>query len=423
MARITVIGLGYVGLTTAVCFAEMGHEVVGYDNDPARISNLINKELPIFERGLPELLEKVSQANTLKFTSDSIDACNGTEFAFICVPTPQNEDGSANLSYVLGVVEEIKSALPANSVLITKSTVPVGTGSNLQTIVSEFGIRVASNPEFLREGSAIADFFEPDRIVVGADEANVASRVIDLYQNIDAPALSVSISSAELIKHASNTFLAMKLAFINDVAHLCEKVKADVDEVSKGIGMDSRIGEKFLQAGPGWGGSCFPKDTKALASIAKAHGVEIPLISAAIEANNNAHARVVEQIRAFCGGNLNGKTIAVWGIAFKAQTDDTRSSPAVSIIAALANEGAYVRAFDPVASLPTIDGASQSASLLESVSEADTLAILTEWPEFAQVNPASISKLMKSATVFDARRIINREAWEQHFSKVAVIGS
>ena len=293
----------------------------------------------------------------------------------------------------------------------------------LRKTIDRNDIYFASNPEFLREGSALMDFMEPDRIVVGADTPEVAERILALYDNIDAPKVSTSVKSAELIKYAANAYLASRLSFVNDLAALCEQVGADVDDVVSGMGSDSRIGSRFLQPGPGWGGSCFPKDTRALVSVANNNGVSLGVVGAAIQSNDNAFARVVTRVKSLLGYELNGKSIAVWGLAFKANTDDTRDSPSLEIIKRLLSESSKVTAFDPIASAPTWEGLTQVETAVEAATNADALLVLTEWSEFSQVDPKTIANVMSGSVVLDTRRILPVEKWSSEFETFKILGN
>jgi UDPglucose 6-dehydrogenase len=307
-------------------------------------------------------------------------------------------------------------------VIVVKSTVPVGTGEMLRNSIDRKDISFASNPEFLREGSALMDFMEPDRIVVGADTPEVAETILSLYDNIDAPKVSTSVKSAELIKYAANAYLASRLSFVNDLAALCEQVGANVEDVVSGMGSDSRIGSTFLQPGPGWGGSCFPKDTRALVSVAKTHGVSLGIVAAAIESNDNAFSRVVTRLKSLLGDELAGKNIAVWGLAFKANTDDTRDSPSLEIIKRLLSEGSKVIAFDPIASAPDWEGLNQVESASAAASGADALLVVTEWSEFSHEDPKETAKVMKGSVVLDTRRILPVKKWSSEFESFKILG-
>lgn len=411
MAKIAVIGTGYVGLTTSIGMASLNHEVIGYDTNPSKIQSLKSGKLPIHEPGLDEMLADGMSKGNLVFTADLDQALADAEFIFTCVPTPQDEDGSADLSYVIAAAKSIGPRLIPGAVVITKSTVPVGSAQRVEAAVARDDVHVASNPEFLREGSAVFDFKHPDRIVVGARTPEISARVMALYEAIDCPKVLTTQPAAELIKYASNSFLAIKLSFVNDMAALCEAAGADALDVMHGMGLDTRIGNRFLQPGPGWGGSCFPKDTRALQSIAEDFGVQFPLISAANESNDRAHKRVVDKAMTALGGSLVGKQIAVWGMTFKANTDDTRESPAIAVIERLAGRGASVVGFDPLVSELRIDGLRVVTDAVSAAEESDLLIVLTEWPEFSLVDPKSILRVMKSTYIIDTRNILDKEAW------------
>ena len=412
MTKIAVIGTGYVGLTTSIGLASLGHEVIGFDIDANKVDSLNAGILPIHEPGLEEMLAKVLKSKNLIASTDLKMAVKDAGFIFTCVPTPQDEDGSADLSYVISASKAMRDHLMPNAVVITKSTVPVGSAKRVEAAIDRKDVHVASNPEFLREGSAVNDFNFPDRIVVGARSEEIASRVMALYEKIDCPKMLTSQPAAELIKYASNSFLAIKLSFVNDMAALCEAAGADPLEVMHGMGLDTRIGNRFLQPGPGWGGSCFPKDTRALSSIAEDHGVNIPLIAAAIASNETAHKRVVDRVMHALGGSLVGSKIAVLGITFKANTDDIRESPAIAVIERLIGRGAKVQAFDPMVTSLQMEGTIISSSPNEAATNADALLVLTEWPEFGKLVPDSILKVMKNKFVVDTRNILNRNEWE-----------
>ena len=412
MFKVAVIGTGYVGLTTAIGLASLGHEVVGYDIDPSKVEQLKAGILPIYEPGLDQMLTDVLATGKLRATSNLSEALVNAEFVFTCVPTPQDEDGSADLSYVISASKEMKDLLESGAIVVTKSTVPVGSASQVENAIGRADIHVASNPEFLREGAAVIDFKNPDRIVVGARSTEVAQRVMNLYAVIDCSKVLTSQPAAELIKYASNSFLAIKLSYVNDIAALCEAAGADPLEVMHGMGLDSRIGDQFLAPGPGWGGSCFPKDTRALASISAGFGIPIPLIDAAIASNEKAHKRVVDRVMHELGGSLVGKTIAVLGLTFKANTDDTRQSPAIAVIERLIGRGAKVVAFDPLVSTYSLAGLKVVASPVVAASDADALVVLTEWPEFGKLKPAELIAAMRGTCVVDTRNILNKTSWQ-----------
>jgi len=422
MSVIGIIGLGYVGITTAVGMARLGHKVIGYDLNRERVETLSTGKSPIFEVGLEEELKTHLKSGQLVFTEglDQLAAATA-EFFFVCVPTPQDASGAANLSFVLACANDLSRIAPTDSVVVLKSTVPVGSGERVKKALSRQDVWVASNPEFLREGRALQDFMNPDRIVAGATNEDTAMRVLELYKGIDSKKIATSIESAELVKYSTNAYLAMRLSFVNDLAALCERVGADVDDVMKGLGSDSRIGNSFLSPGPGWGGSCFPKDSRALVSVASDFGVDLPLIDAALESNEASLSRVVDTLKDLCDGGLEGKVVAVWGLAFKAGTDDIRDSPAVNIVKRLIDRGAKVQAFDPVALAPNLPGLTQHSTAKDAATDADVLAVLTEWPDFSLVPPEQVASVMKSPVAFDARRILPA-TWKKSMRTMRVLG-
>jgi UDPglucose 6-dehydrogenase len=412
LSKIAVIGTGYVGLTTSIGLASLGHQVVGYDVDPAKVQMLQAGQLPIHEPGLGEILTAGIESGNLQITSVLSEAVSEADFVFTCVPTPQDEDGSADLSYVISASAAMKEFLKPGAVVVTKSTVPVGSAQVVEDAIGRSDVDVASNPEFLREGAAVHDFNHPDRIVVGARSTEVAQKVMDLYSKIDCPKILTSQATAELIKYASNSFLAIKLSYVNDIAALCEAVGADSQEVLHGMGLDTRIGNRFLEPGPGWGGSCFPKDAKALESIASNFGVGLPLITSAIASNEAAHKRVADRVTDALGGSLSGKTIAVLGLTFKANTDDTRESPAIAVIEHLVQGGAKVVAYDPMVTKYELAGLSLADSAVAAASGADALVVLTEWPVFRTVDSAEILQAMTGNVVVDTRRVLDQAKWQ-----------
>ena len=412
MSKIAVIGTGYVGLTTSIGLASLGHKVIGYDLDPAKVEMLQAGQLPIHEPGLGEILTAGIESGNLQITSVLSEAVSEADFVFTCVPTPQDEDGSADLSYVISASAAMKEFLKPGAVVVTKSTVPVGSAQVVEDAIGRSDVDVASNPEFLREGAAVHDFNHPDRIVVGARSTEVAQKVMDLYSKIDCPKILTSQATAELIKYASNSFLAIKLSYVNDIAALCEAVGADSQEVLHGMGLDTRIGNRFLEPGPGWGGSCFPKDAKALESIASNLGVGLPLITSAIASNEAAHKRVADRVTDALGGSLSGKTIAVLGLTFKANTDDTRESPAIAVIEHLVQGGAKVVAYDPMVTKYELAGLSLADSAVAAASGADALVVLTEWPAFRTVHSAEILQAMTGNVVVDTRRVLDQAKWQ-----------
>ena len=423
MAKIAVIGLGYVGITTAVGLAKIGHEVIGFDIDTERVKMLSRGEPPIHEAGLEAELKTLLATSRLSFYLDMESVSEfQPEFFFVCVPTPQDASGAANLSFVLSVAQNLAKIAVPDSIVVLKSTVPVGSGDRVKKALDRIDVHVASNPEFLREGTALADFMNPDRIVAGAQEGTVSARILELYKSIDARKIATTIESAELIKYSANAYLAMRLSYVNDIAGLCERTGANVEDVMQGLGSDSRIGPKFLSPGPGWGGSCFPKDTRALISVALDYGVDLPLIDAALESNESAFGRVVESIKNLAGGQLEGKVIAVWGLAFKANTDDVRDSPAINVIHRLLDRGCEVRVFDPIALAPNIAGLEQFKSAEKAASGADVLTILTEWPEFSKENAKIISGAMRGSAVLDTRRILPVSEWRAAVTNFRALG-
>ena len=422
MASLVIIGLGYVGLTTALGMAKLGHEVIGVDTNLKRIELIGSGKLPIFEPGLESELGESLSSGRLKLTASVEQASLTPGIYFICVPTPQDENGSADLTYVLAAINEISDFAKEKSVIVIKSTVPVGSGELLKGSISRDELEFASNPEFLREGSALYDFMNPDRIVVGAESEKTAQLVLDLYADIETEKIVTTVKSAELMKYAANAYLASRLSFVNDIAALCEVVGASVEDVILGMGSDSRIGKSFLKPGPGWGGSCFPKDTRALLSVARKHGVELDVVAASITSNQAAFVRVATRLKFLLGGELSGKKIAIWGLSFKAGTDDTRDSPSLEIIKELLRHGCEVNAFDPVASAPEWVGLSQAESATSATVGADALLVVTEWSEFGNVDPLSVSKQMRGSVVLDTRRVLPVKDWRLQFQHFHVLG-
>jgi UDPglucose 6-dehydrogenase len=407
VANIGVIGTGYVGLTTAACFAELGHKVIGFDIDKSKIEVLSSGKSTIHEEGMSELIVKNLANNNLTFIGN-IEAVANCEFIFLCVPTPQDADGSADLSYVIKASKDLSTLLKKDSVLITKSTVPVNAWKNVVKALDRSDVAVVSNPEFLREGSAIADFFNPDRIVVGCTSSQKAKQVADLYKQPDIQTIITDNSSAELIKYASNSFLAIKLSYVNEIAALCESVGANAKDVLFGMGQDSRIGSRFLEPGPGWGGSCFPKDVRALRVTAEDNAINMSLLSAALDSNEKTHRRIVDKVEKELGNSLIGKTICIWGLAFKANTDDYRESPSIAVIERLIGR---VVAFDPVITHVDNKKIKIVKSIEESCKSADAILVLTEWEQFKKVNPDSVKNLVKNTVVIDSRNILDKKQW------------
>src|SRR5215471_1826301 len=414
--RIAVIGTGYVGLVSGACFSEFGVSVVCVDKEEAKIAQLRRGEMPIYEPGLEALVAANVAAGRLSFTTELKAAVDGADAVFIAVGTPSRRgDGHADLSYVFAAAAEIGRALTGYTVVVTKSTVPVGTGRQVAAILGRVcpsdNFDVVSNPEFLREGSAIEDFMRPDRIVIGTDSDRAQTVMRQLYRPlylIETPMLFTDIETAELIKYAANTFLATKITFINEIADLCERVGADVQDVAKGIGLDGRIGRKFLHAGPGFGGSCFPKDCRALVRTAREARANLSIVERVVQVNDARKARMAEKIIAACGGSVAGKTIAVLGLTFKPNTDDMRDAPSLEILPRLTAAGATVRAFDPEGMgeaeklLPEIVYCGEAYGTMKS---ADVLVLLTEWNEFRALDLARIGQLLAEPLVIDLRNI------------------
>jgi UDPglucose 6-dehydrogenase len=418
MSDVAVIGAGYVGLTTAVCLAHLGHDVVCADIDADRVDRLTKGEVPILEDGLPELLAEGLASRRLRFVLGAPNAARSAAFVFLCVPTPQGDDGSADLSFVDTVAREIAPVLRPGTVVINKSTMPVGSTRMVQRVLAEAGappedVMVASNPEFLREGTSVRDFLEPNRVVIGCTDASVAVRVSDLYRSLNAPILVTDPASAEMIKYASNAFLATKISFVNAIANLCEAVDADVREVALGMGYDQRIGFEFLHPGPGYGGSCFPKDTAALLYAAESAGYDFSLLKGVVRVNQEQHERMVTKLTELVGGSLSGVTVAVWGLTFKANTDDLRDSPALVIVKRLLEEGATVRAYDPAAGERAADlvpGIEIGSDPYEVCNGAAALALLTEWDEFRWMDFDRVAQMLQTPTVLDTRNILDPAA-------------
>jgi UDPglucose 6-dehydrogenase len=426
---VSVVGAGYVGLTTAACLAHLGHEVVCADIDAERVARLRKGEVPILEDGLVALITEGLAAKRLSFVVGAAVAARGADVVFLCVQTPQGEDGSADLSFVESVAREIAPVLVPRAIVVNKSTVPVGSTRFVQRVLAEAGttehVTVASNPEFLREGQAVHDFLHPDRIVIGCEDPESAVRVSELYRGVHAPVLVTDPASAEMIKYASNAFLATKISFINAIANLCEAVDADVREVAIGMGYDARIGFQFLHPGPGFGGSCFPKDVAALLHTARDAGYEFELLDGVVEVNRGQHDRIVDKVRAAAGGSLDGAVIAVWGLTFKADTDDLRDSPSLVIANKLIEAGASVRGYDPVAGeaagsrMPALD---VRADPYEAAAGADVVALLTEWEELRWLDFERVRSLMRHPAVVDARNLLDPSAMRRRGFEYTGVG-
>jgi UDPglucose 6-dehydrogenase len=415
--RIAMIGGGYVGLVSGACFAELGNEVAVVEVDAAKLDSLRQGRIPIYEPGLQPLVADNVAAGRLAFGDDIAAATAGAEAVFIAVGTPTRRgDGHADLSYVFAAVEQVARVLTAPTVMVTKSTVPVGTGRRIREILRsvrpDLEVDVASNPEFLREGSAIPDFMRPDRVVIGVESDRAREVLRQLYRPlylIEAPILFTNLETAELIKYAANSFLAMKVTFINEMADVCERAGADVHDVARGIGLDGRIGRKFLHPGPGFGGSCFPKDTLAMVRIAQDHGAPSRLIEAVVAVNDARKAGMAARIIAAAGGSVRGKTVAVLGLTFKPETDDMRDAPSIPIIGRLAEDGAKIRAFDPAGmeqarpALPAEVVYCRDA--LDAARGADLLVVVTEWNEFRALAPERLREAMAGNLIIDLRNM------------------
>ena len=423
--RVAMIGTGYVGLVSGACFSEFGHDVVCVDKDAGKIDGLHKGKMPIFEPGLEDLVENNVKAGRLNFTTDLADAVKDAEAVFIAVGTPSRRgDGHADLSYVYAAAEEIAHAIKRYTVIVTKSTVPVGTGREVERIVREANpdaeFDVVSNPEFLREGSAIEDFMRPDRVVIGTNVERAQKVMRNLYRPlyiIETPILFTSRQSSELIKYAANTFLATKITFINEIADLCEVVDADVHDVARGIGLDGRIGKKFLHAGPGYGGSCFPKDTRALVSTAQQSGSPLRIVETVVQLNEDRKRKMAVRVIEAAGGSLEGKTVAVLGLTFKPNADDMRESPSLDIVPALIEAGATVRAFDPegmVEAKQMLSGVEWCDEAYATMPDADVLLLITEWNQFRALDLDRVKSLMRAPVMVDLRNVYEPKTMREH---------
>jgi len=408
--RVAVIGTGYVGLTTGACFAHLGHEVICADIDASKIERLSRGEIPIHEPGLAEIVEEGLQAGRLSFTTDAVAAVSDAGFVYLCVPTPQGADGSADLTYLEAAALQIAPHLQPETIVVNKSTVPVGSASFVEQVLGRSDVHVVSNPEFLREGSAVHDFLNPDRVVIGSADQGAAIRIAGLYLGLPAPLMVTDPASAETIKYAANAFLAMKLSFVNAVANLCEVLDADVNDVVLGMGYDKRIGHDFLRPGPGWGGSCFPKDSRALQYMAREAGYDFTILDTLLDSNDAQFDRVAAKVTRMVGGSVDGLRIAAWGLTFKANTDDRRDSPAIEVLRRLSAAGAEITAFDPtvtgpMAEMPEVAIAEDACGACE---DADVLVVLTEWDDFKWVDLEKVAAVMRHARVVDARNLLDR---------------
>jgi UDPglucose 6-dehydrogenase len=432
--HICVVGTGYVGLVTGACLADFGINVTCVDNDEEKINKLLDGEIPIYEPGLESLVEKNAKDGRLHFSTDLAPAIQNALAIFIAVGTPPKEDGSADLSYVVQVAEAIAENLNGYKVVVTKSTVPIGTGQLIEKIITERGngdhpFSVVSNPEFLREGSAISDFMRPDRVVIGARDAQAVAIMKDIYSPlylIETPFVITNVESSELIKYASNAFLATKITFINEVAELCDRLGADVHHVAKGMGLDKRIGPKFLHPGPGYGGSCFPKDTQAMSEIAHEAGRPFEIVDTVIEVNDRIKQRAIERVREAVGEDLEDKVVAVLGLSFKPETDDMRESSSIPLVNALIESGATVKAFDPVAMenardlLP--DGVEYCEDSYETAEGANAMIIVTEWNQFRSLDMERVRSLLKEPVVIDLRNLYDPKRMKEQGFQYSSVG-
>ena len=415
MSKLAVIGSGYVGLTTGACFAHLGHDVVCADIDVSKVERLQQGEVPILEAGLEDLVREGLSNDRLAFVVGASAAVPDAEFVYLCVPTPQAPDGSADLSHIEAAAREIAPLLKPDSIVVNKSTVPVGSTHFVEQALGRSDVHVVSNPEFLREGSAVNDFLHPDRVVVGCDDQAAAIRVASLYLGVPAPFMVTDPASAETIKYASNAFLATKLSFVNAIAALCEAVGADVEDVVLGMGYDKRIGHEFLRPGPGWGGSCFPKDSRALLYVANQAGYPFELLEGVIAVNEEQLDRIAGKVLAAIAADPAPATVAVWGLTFKANTDDLRESPALQVIRRLLDHGVRVKAYDPTVSGPLAgyDGLEISADPYSACTGSTALAVLTEWDEFRWLDFEKVADEMMSPRVVDGRNLLDRKALER----------
>ncbi|MBT8199513.1 MAG: UDP-glucose/GDP-mannose dehydrogenase family protein [Acidimicrobiia bacterium] len=418
--NIAVIGAGYVGLVQAAGLTSLGHRVRVGEADAGKLETLRAGKVPFYESGLEQLLSDGLASGLLSFHHDNLEAVVDARVVFIALPTPQDEDGSADTSYIEGALLDFGASLGHRTLVVLKSTVPVGSVARFQKQLDDMGAEVVvlSNPEFLREGSAVGDFKHPDRIVVGTRDQQAAETMIELYQGLQAPTIVTDPASSEMIKYASNAYLAARITYANAIANLCEAVGADVKDVLKGMGYDRRIGFHFLNPGPGYGGSCFPKDTQALVAIAESAGYDFSLLKGVIEVNRQQHERMLDKVTGMLGGDVDGKRVAMWGLAFKAGTDDLRDSPAMYLATALKDRGAFVTAYDPQASSTEVK---QVESAVEAARDAHLLLIATEWPEFQGIDMREVHGVMASANIVDARNMLDpRDMHRLQFNYVGV---
>lgn len=422
--RIAVIGAGYIGLPTAAGFADLGYDVSCVDTNPEKLARLTSGIVDLHEPHLQDLVQRGIRTRRLRFSTSGIAATRDASIVFICVPTPQGDDGSADLSYVEGAISTIAPVVRPGTIIVTRSTVPVGTADQLRDLIGRNDVHVASNPEFLREGSAVADFFHPDRILIGASETLVRRRLGELYDVFGAPVIITDIATAELTKHAANAFLATRLSFVNAMANICEAAGADVHQMMRVVGLDPRIGPKFLAAGPGWGGSCLPKDTRALAYVARQLGEPFEQLEVTVSSNERQFNRVVRRLSDHLGGSCRNRRIAVWGLAFKAGTNDLRDSPSLAVCRRLLAEGAHVTGYDPAVTAPQVKhlGVDYADTSIGACFGADALVILTEWPEFSEVDPSDVASAMTGDVVFDTRNVLDTNAWISAGLRLVTVG-
>lgn len=413
MAKIAVLGTGYVGLTTGACLASLGHQVVCADIDANKVAQLQNGKITIFEDGLNELVADGIKSKNLSFVVGAVLAVNDSEFVFLCLPTPESLDGSADISIIQTVTKEISAHLRPDSIIVNKSTLPVGSVQVVENCINRSDVFVVSNPEFLREGSAVKDFLKPDRVVIGSFNKSAAEKVAMIYKSICKKILITDPASAETIKYAANAFLAARLSFVNALAAVCEVVGANVSDVVDGLGSDSRIGTQFLQPGPGWGGSCFPKDTKALLKIAQDNGYDFELLAGVISANESQFDRIAACITTDVKAVSITPVVAVWGLTFKSGTDDLRESPSLKIIDRLISSGVTIQAYDPtqVDSVHNSKQVKYTTSALAACDGADLLAVFTEWEEFAKIDPRIVANKLRNSAVFDGRNMLDKKLW------------
>jgi UDPglucose 6-dehydrogenase len=413
VAKIAIVGTGYVGLTTGACLASLGHQVVCADIDAGKVAQLSKGKVTIFEDGLQELVTKGLKTGNLSFVVGAVKAVIDSEYVFLCLPTPESSDGSADISIIETVAKEIADSLSRASIIVNKSTLPVGSVRVVENCIQRKDVSVVSNPEFLREGSAVQDFLKPDRVVIGSDDKSAAEKVAQLYSPICKNILITDPASAETIKYAANAFLAARLSFVNALASVCEVVGANIIDVVNGLGSDSRIGTQFLQPGPGWGGSCFPKDTKALLKIAQDNGYDFELLAGVISANESQFDRIANRIAVEAKAASEKPVVAIWGLAFKSGTDDLRESPSLKIINRLISKNISIQAYDPTQvgvenknlHIKNCDNA------LSACKEAHVLAVFTEWKEFARIEPKLVAEQMSNLSVFDGRNMLNKNSW------------